>query len=386
MSLRTAMILAACLSAGASAQIAKGATKFLGNITTNYSYVDSIRTDFGDYWNQITNENACKWGSVEATQNKKNWGRCDSAYKYAKRTGIPFRFHTLVWGSQLPGWLANLDTSGQRKAVTSWMDSAAARYPDAEMIDVVNEALQGHAPFLYPDALGGAGATGHDWVINSFKMARQRWPKAKLVLNDYNNLRWDVDAFIVLANKVKNADPKLIDAIGCQAHDLSASTGTYTYPTMPAATLKTNLKKLYDQIGLPIYITELDLSYQDDAAQLEAYKALFPVMWESEYVAGVTIWGYVSGKTWSQAAYSGLINVNGGTVTERPAMTWLKGYIPTKLNVVNPLPLTPSTGIQGTKAKAAVAKTRLEVVHEGGRLDLRVVRPGQAPVDLNGRN
>lgn len=373
-------VLAACLAAGASAQIAKGATKFLGNITTNYSYVDSIRTDFGGYWNQITNENACKWGSVEKVQNAKKWGRCDSAYAYAKRTGIPFRFHTLVWGSQYPSWLSKLDTTGQRLAITSWMDSAAARYPDADMIDVVNEALKGHAPFPYPDALGGTGATGHDWVINSFRMARARWPQAKLVLNDYNNLRWDVDSFIVLAKKVVDADPKIIDAIGCQAHDLSASTGQYTYPTISAATLKANLKKLYTQIGLPIYITELDLSYESDSAQLEAYKSVFPVLWESEYVAGVTLWGYIYGTTWSQAAYSGLIREG----VDRPAFTWLKEYLPTKLVVPNPLPLASTNGIVKTQA-FATGSTRLELSEQGGRLTLRAVRPGHAPVDVNGR-
>jgi hypothetical protein len=36
-------------------------------------------------------------------------------------------------------------------------------------------------------------------------------------------------------------------------------------------------------------------------------------------VKGITIWGWIYGKTWSYAAQSGLIR-NGGP---RPAMTWL---------------------------------------------------------------
>ncbi len=67
---------------GANAQLAKGATKFLGNITTrDNSYLDEVKSDFGQYWNQITAENVCKWGMVEGnTQGQKNFSRCDSVY------------------------------------------------------------------------------------------------------------------------------------------------------------------------------------------------------------------------------------------------------------------------------------------------------------------
>ena len=46
-------------------------------------------------------------------------------------------------------------------------------------------------------------------------------------------------------------------------------------------------------------------------------------MWEADYCAGVTIWGYVYGATWVD--HSGLYK-NG---VERPAMTWLKEYMAT---------------------------------------------------------
>lgn len=375
-----ALVLGGVLAAPTHAQIARGATKFLGNITTNYNYVDSIRPDFGSYWNQITNENACKWGSVEATQNRKNWGRCDSAYKYAKRTGIPFKFHTLIWGSQMPTWLANLSTSAKTAAITSWMDSAAARYPDAEYIDVVNEAVPGHAPFPDSLALGGQGTTGYDWVIKSFEMARTRWPKAKLILNDYNNIRWNVDQFIVIAKAVANSTngKKIIDGIGCQAHDLG-SNGTF----MDSAALRTVLTKLYTQTGLPIYIAEMDLSDTSDTRQLNAYKTLFPAMWQSPYVAGITLWGYVYGTTWSQAAYSGLIKVNGTTVTERPAMTWLKTYVAANLSPTTPV---APTGIAPIRQVQSNSQPRLQMVQEGGRLSLKVVGSGLSPVDLQGRH
>lgn len=373
--LSTAFATLLGLAPASQAQIAKGATKFLGNIT----HQSAVRSDFGTYWNQITAENECKWEVVEPSRDRMNWSGCDAAYNAAEKGKYPFRFHTLIWGSQYPNWLGSLSTADQKAEIEEWMDSVAAHYPNVAMIDVVNESVAGHAPFPYIAPLGGAGTSGHEWVIESFRMARKRFPKAKLVLNDYNNLRWNVDDFIAIAKKVKAAAPEAIDGIGCQAHDLSATTGTYTNPEMKAADLTTVLKKLNDQVGLPIFITELDLSYESDAAQEAAYKALFPIMWESPYVAGVTIWGYIYGQTWNQAQYSGLIKDG----KERPALTWLKSYIAGKLDVPNPLPLIPvSVEPRAVAPSAATRPSQLTV--DMGRMDLRFVKDGRS-FDLRGR-
>src|SRR5690606_29165303 len=77
--------------------------KWLGNI-----YSTSQIVDFTNYWNQVTPENAGKWGSVESTRNSMNWGQMDAAYNLARNNGFPVRFHVLVWGNQQPVWLQNL--------------------------------------------------------------------------------------------------------------------------------------------------------------------------------------------------------------------------------------------------------------------------------------
>ena len=76
-------------------QIAEGKEKYLGNI-----YSTSQLPDFLDYWNQVTPENAGKWGSVERTRDVMNWSELDAAYALAKDNGLPFRMHVLVWGNQ----------------------------------------------------------------------------------------------------------------------------------------------------------------------------------------------------------------------------------------------------------------------------------------------
>ena len=47
------------------AALADGGAKFLGNITTS----SQVRSDMGTYWNQLTNENGCKWGTIHSVDN-----------------------------------------------------------------------------------------------------------------------------------------------------------------------------------------------------------------------------------------------------------------------------------------------------------------------------
>ena len=62
LSLSLAVAAIAGLATVANAALADGGAKFLGNITTG----GQIRSDFAQYWNQITPENGCKWGSIHS--------------------------------------------------------------------------------------------------------------------------------------------------------------------------------------------------------------------------------------------------------------------------------------------------------------------------------
>ena len=307
----------AMMAVTAKAQLSTNPDKFLGNITTGWnSDMDTDGFIFADYWNQVTPENATKWGSVEGDrQGKFNWGGADKAAKYAKEHGFPFKFHTLVWGSQYPNWMNNLSTEKQYEAIVEWMDEAKKHYPDLPVIDVVNEAINSHAPAPYKAALGGDGKTGYDWIIKAFQMARERWPDAVLVYNDYNTFQWNTDQFIDLVRTIRDAGAP-VDAYGCQSHDLTGCS---------ASTLKASMKKLQDALKMPMYVTEYDIGTSNDNDQLRDYKAQIPLLWEADYCAGVTLWGWIYGKTWTTDGNSGLIK----NKKERPAMEWLREYMQT---------------------------------------------------------
>jgi endo-1,4-beta-xylanase len=287
-------------------------TKFVGNITTNNS-ADTGGLTYSKYWNQITPENAGKWGSVQQSPTSNfNWSTLDAIYEYATKNNIIFKQHAFVWGSQQP----SPDTSITEAQVKTWMKNFCTRYPNTKLIDVVNEPPP-HTTPGYANNIGGGTNGTWAWIVNAFKWAREACPNAVLILNDYNNIEWDVDSkrFIDIVKKAKAAGAP-IDAVGAQSHDLD-NTG------VSVSTVKTLLGNLNSQTGLPVYITEFDISSTDDAAQLNLYKQYFPFFMETSYVKGVTVWGWIYGSTWSQAPNSGLVK-NGKS---RSAMTYLMGLL-----------------------------------------------------------
>lgn len=316
----TFVLCAVLLAAPARSQdapLAAGQAKFLG-----CAYGPAQAEDFADYWNKVTPENSGKWGSVEKTRDVMDWTELDEAHAFARSHRLPFQFHVLVWGNQQPEWIEHLPRRQQREEIEEWFAEVAARYPDLDFVEVVNEPL--HDPpnkdddggGNYIEALGGAGKTGWDWILASFRLARQHFPHSKLLINDYSITNTPKDAaryrhIVDLLNR-----EALLDGIGVQGHAFSTTRDT------PASVHKANLDLLAAS-GLPIYVTELDIDGKDDAEQLASIRRVFPVFWEHPAVAGVTLWGFRPGM-WRTPHGANLLREDG---TEKPALTWLRGYL-----------------------------------------------------------
>jgi len=280
---------------------------FVGNITT-WDQVDTSGLVFSDYWDQITPENAGKWGSVQQTPGGQfNWQTLDAIYDYAESKGIIFKQHAFVWGSQQP---SGTPTGEQ---VEQWIQSFCERYPATRMIDVVNEPPP-HTNPNYTNNLGGGTNGNWQWVATAFEMAREHCPGAILLLNDFNNIEWDTDSnhFIGIVQAIQALGAP-IDAVGAQSHDLDH--GSVSFQKVQGL-----LQKLHDDTGLPVYITEFDISTTNDQEQLQKYQQYMPYFQETDFIPGVTIWGWIRGRTWSAAPESGLVSQQG---VSRPAMTYL---------------------------------------------------------------
>ncbi len=289
-------------SAGAGGTVAS--TKFVGNITTQ-DQMDTGGLTFSKYWDEVTPENAGKWGSVQASATSAfNWATLDAIYDYTEKNHVIFKQHNFVWGSQQPSGTVT------EQNVKDWISAFCTRYPDTKLIDVVNEPPP-HTTPPYADAIGGGTNTTWQWITNAFTWARASCGNAILILNDYNNVEYGSEEshFISIVNAIKTAGAP-IDAVGAQSHDVNK---------LSVATLQANLATLNTMTGLPIYITEYDVSNTDDNGQLTTYQQQFPVFLNTTYVHGITIWGWIYGQTWSQAPDSGLVKAG----KSRPAMTWL---------------------------------------------------------------
>ena len=294
------------------AQLSSNPDKFLGNITTR-GQVDYGSEKFWQLWNQITPENETKWDACEPQRGNFTFGGADRSANYAKQHGFPFKFHTLIWGAQYPSWMNSLSTKEQYKALCEWFDAVQKHYPNLEIIDVVNEAIEGHQPAPYKAALGGNGKTGYDWIIKAFEMAYERMPNAILVYNDYNSFTWQKSQFIDLVRTLRDAGAP-IDAYGCQSHDLT---------DISLSDFKSAMNEIQNALKIPMYSTEFDIGTSNDQKQLTQYQNLIPYMWEADYCAGITLWGYIYGATWTTDGNSGIIKDG----KDRPAMTWLREYM-----------------------------------------------------------
>jgi endo-1,4-beta-xylanase len=304
--------------------IATGQAKFLGS-----AYSPPQATSFTAYWNKVTPENGGKWGSVEGTRDVMNWDALDAAYAVAKENGFLFHMHVLVWGGQQPAWIETLPAAEQLEEIHEWFAAVAARYPDLDFVEVVNEPLHqrpdqpGRGNYI--EALGGSGATGWDWILTAFRMARSYFPNSKLLINDYSITNTPTSTQTYKSIIALLQAEHLLDGIGIQGHAFS------TTPNIPMSTHLASLDSLA-ATGLPIYVTELDIDGPTDEVQLADYQRIFPVFWEHPAVKGITLWGFRPGH-WRTAQGAYIVLDNGA---ERPAMKWLQAYVQDAVPVVAP--------------------------------------------------
>jgi endo-1,4-beta-xylanase len=359
--------------------IATGKSKYLGGV-----YSQPQKPFFNVYWNQVTPENAGKWGIVEATRDQMNWAELDSAYALAQAKGYPFKLHTLIWGQQQPIWIENLPAAEQLTEINQWYAALAQRYPNVNQIEVVNEPTNdlplngstgnngpntpGSGAGNYYNALGGAGTTGWDWVITSFQLARQYFPNAQLMINDYGVMTTAAKAqqYLTIINLLTARN--LVDGVGIQGH-------AFETRNIPAATLASNLT-LLASAGKPLYITELDIdgvdasNQLDDAVQLAEYQRLFPTLWTHPNVRGITMWGYRPGH-WRTAQGAYIANADN---TERSALVWLRQYVQsttlaTKGAKATAVHIYPNPSVGGRFTLSGTSQlTKVRVLDMQGRL------------------
>jgi endo-1,4-beta-xylanase len=291
------MFAALVLAAFASVPLAKNSSKFLGSVVGNV-----VPASFDTYWNAIGTNNGGEWNIVEATRGRYNFAAADVAANHSKIAKIPFNLHALFYGAAEPNWVARLAAAEQKAAVDAFIKAVGARYaPD--LVEVAANPV--HNPVAVRPALGGDGTTGYDWLVYLYKAARDAFPKAKLLVSEYDLLTGNatLPAFIRIVNVLKNQ--KVIDGSGVTVQGVNVA-------RLNNATVLASLNTL-GATGLPVYFTSFETAAAE-ATEVAVIERLFPLIWHSAAVKGVILNGYIPS----------LVTVGG---EEREALRWLKAYL-----------------------------------------------------------
>lgn len=286
------------------ADLAQRHGRYFGSATDNPELVDEpYKAILGSEFDQITPGNGMKWYATEPQQGVFDWTNGDEIVNLARANHQKVRGHTLVWHSQLPGWLTSGTwTADELRAVLKNHIQTEVRHYRGKVFawDVVNEAFNEDGTYretIFYNTLGPG------YIADALRWARQADPKVKLYLNDYNieAVGPKSDAYYHLAKELK-AQGVPLDGIGLQAH-LALQ---YGYP----ATLEDNLRR-FSKLGLDTSLTEVDIrmilpaTEEKLAQQAEWYGDLTEACLAVRRCVGITVWDYTDKYSWIPAFFEG---------------------------------------------------------------------------------
>lgn len=287
--------------------------------------------------NYATAENEMKWETIEGSKGNFNFGPGDAIVNFATQNGMKVKGHTLVWHSQLPGWVSGLSTEAEVRAVMlNHIKTVMTHYKGKiHAWDVVNEAWD------TPNKNGDGTATlrksvffqklGAGYIDEAFKAAKEADPNALLIYNDYSTegMNDKSNAVYAMVKSMKERGIP-IDGVGIQTH-----IGTPN-DTPTAAEIKQNIDRLA-ALGLQVMLSEMDINgcdgYTSDS-MAKLYYDIVKACVEQPLCTAITIWGISDSGSWLN--YFGEAGCGGKSPTP---LLWDNGYKkkPTYTSVIKAL-------------------------------------------------
>ncbi|MFF7163825.1 non-reducing end alpha-L-arabinofuranosidase family hydrolase [Streptomyces sp. NPDC008086] len=298
-------------------------------------------------FNSVTPENEMKWDTTEPSRGSFNFGPADQIANRAQARGQRLRGHTLVWHSQLPGWVSSIrDANTLRGVMNNHITTVMNRYKGRiHSWDVVNEAfadgpsgqLRGS---VFRDVLGNG------FLEQAFRTARSADPAAKLCYNDYNIENWSDAKTQGVYRLVRDFKARgvPIDCVGLQAHFGAGG---------PPASFPTTLSN-FAALGVDVQITELDIAQASPTAYANTVRACMNVA----RCSGITVWGIRDSDSWRASENPLLFDRSGNKKSAYNAvLTTLGGTPATTSGTPTTTPATTSgtpAGPRGTTNAAAL--------------------------------
>jgi len=251
-------------------------------------YADKAGLEF----NIVSTENSMKWDYINPLPGTYRWADADNLIAFAKHYNHVVHGHPLIWHRQLPVWIREAPSATLEGHMREFIDRMANRYGDTVSIwDVVNEPIE--------DETGGFrnsiwfNAMGEDYIDIAFRQARESDPDGILLLNEYD-VAWDTPKTATLFPLLESLQAKNtpIDGMGFQMH-IDASFNKFDE-------VEANFQRVAD-MGLDIYITELDVSIFNDETEAEqalVYERVLDICLNQPRCKALQIWGFTDQYSW----------------------------------------------------------------------------------------
>jgi GH35 family endo-1,4-beta-xylanase len=254
-------------------------------------------------FNILTPENQLKFGAVEPQQNTFSFAAGDMHVQFAQAHGMQIHGHNLVWHSQLPSWLTSKTWTAAllTGVMNNHIDNVVGHYKGKIAIwDVVNEGLNDDGTLR---ASIWETTIGSQYIALAFQRAHAADPNAILVYNDFNleTVNAKSNALFNLVSGFKQQGIP-INAIGLQMHLTSGG--------IDISSLTANMQR-FAQLGLQIYITEMDVRYPTpiSAANLQAqatiYQNVLNACLQQPACKGLQTWGFTDKYSWIPSTFAG---------------------------------------------------------------------------------
>ncbi|SKB45733.1 endo-1,4-beta-xylanase [Parapedobacter luteus] len=268
----------------------------------------------------ITPENIMKAHILHPAWNRFDFELADKLVAYAAKHRLKVNGHTLIWHSQLPDYIRQInDVDSVRQYFVNHIETVASRYDGLiESWDVVNEALNEDGTLrnsIFLEKLG------KNYIIEAFRLAQKAAPNTKLYYNDYNIEQPQKRAGAISLIKSIQAAGVRIDGVGIQGH--------WRAGDVPMEDIEESIQE-FSALGIEVMFTELDLSvlpnpwdsniadigrkaaYRAEMdpysgglpdsiqhVQALAYESLFRLFIKyRDSISRITFWGVSDGQSW----------------------------------------------------------------------------------------
>ncbi|KAL5227350.1 hypothetical protein ABZP36_015615 [Zizania latifolia] len=258
----------------------------------NPAFVDFFTKHFD--WAVLENE--LKWYYTEAVQGQVNYSDADELIAFCDSHGKPVRGHCIFWAvdNVVQPWVRALNGDQLRAVVEGRLRSLVSRYGGRfPHYEVNNEML--HGAFFQQ-------RLGDDINAHMFRETARLDPSPALFVNDYNvesanDPNATPERYVELITDLQKRGAP-VGGIGVQGH-----------VTHPVGDVICDALDKLAVTGLPVWITEMDVSAADEAVRADDLEIVLREAFAHPAVEGIMLWGFMQGNMWRSHAH--LVNADG---------------------------------------------------------------------------